>query len=58
MAQAHYRCNACGSVTPRGQLAAGAWGDRCCPACGSPDVERHRSRSERWYAIFFLYKVY
>ncbi|HEU5090020.1 MAG TPA: hypothetical protein VFT99_21340 [Roseiflexaceae bacterium] len=53
-----YRCNACGALSPTSGLARGAWGDPACPACGSPDVERHRSRFARWYAIFFLYKVY
>jgi hypothetical protein len=53
-----YRCNECGQVTPHTSLADGAWGDRCCPACRSPNVTRERARFEHWYAIFFLYKVY
>jgi hypothetical protein len=53
-----YRCNQCAQISPHTSLSRGDWGDRCCPHCGSPDVERARSRFERWYAIFFLYKVY
>lgn len=58
MQEASYRCNGCGQITARSRLGSGDWGDRCCPACNSPDLERFRSRFEHWYAIFFLYKVY
>lgn len=53
-----YACRSCGAVHERVALRRGAWGDMCCPACGVADLERQRSRFERWYAIFFLYKVY
>jgi hypothetical protein len=36
----------------------GAWGDRCCPQCGSADLVRCRSRWQQIYAAFFLFKVY
>jgi Zn finger protein HypA/HybF involved in hydrogenase expression len=57
-APAAYHCNTCGHLASRTQLRSGEWGDLCCPACGSPDLERYRTRFERWYAILFLYKVY
>jgi hypothetical protein len=53
-----YHCRACGAESTGASLVAGAWGDRCCPYCGSPDLERRRSRWEAVYATFFLYKVY
>jgi len=53
-----YQCNSCGHIAPRTTLRQGAWGDLCCPECGGNDLERHRTRFERWYAMFFLYKVY
>jgi hypothetical protein len=53
-----YKCNACGAITPRDALVSGSWGDRCCPTCASPNVERHRTRWEAAYATFFLYKVF
>ena len=55
---ASYRCRGCGAVARGGELSAGAWGDQCCPSCGSPDLERQRARRETLYGIFFLYKVY
>jgi DNA-directed RNA polymerase subunit RPC12/RpoP len=53
-----YQCYSCGAITQRSQLKTGAWGDVCCPACDSPDLSRYRTRFDRWYAIFFLFKVY
>jgi ribosomal protein L37AE/L43A len=58
IARTPYSCRACGARHAADALARGAWGDRCCPACGSPDVERSRSRWSQIYATFFLYKVY
>jgi ribosomal protein L37E len=56
--RAHYHCRACGENLRRAELSRGAWGDLCCSSCGSPDVERVRSRWQQLYATFFLYKVY
>ncbi|MEN9937642.1 MAG: hypothetical protein RLZZ387_4221 [Chloroflexota bacterium] len=53
-----FTCRACGASSPASGLRAGAWGDRCCPACGSADVERRRRSWESVYAAFFLFKVY
>jgi hypothetical protein len=54
----NYACRSCGATHTASALRRGDWGDRCCPACGSPDLERHRSRWAQIYAAFFLYKVY
>jgi hypothetical protein len=53
-----YTCRTCAATHAATALVRGAWGDRCCPACGSADLERRRSRWAQLYATFFLYKVY
>jgi hypothetical protein len=55
---AQYRCQSCGVVSFRGQLAAATWGDPCCPACKSPDLARHRTRGDTLYAMLFTFRVF
>jgi hypothetical protein len=56
--EACYRCEGCGQMSRRSQLAKGAWGDPCCPACGSAHIVRHRTRMQQLQRTFFLFKVY
>lgn len=58
MKESSYRCEGCGQVSQRSRLATGAWGDPCCPACGSAHIVRHRTRSQELFRTFFLFKVY
>jgi hypothetical protein len=53
-----YRCEACEQITLRKDLVCDSWGDPCCPACKSPRIVRHRTKFERLYATYFLFKVY
>jgi len=42
----------------RSQLARSAWGDPCCPACRSPDIQRHRTKGDTLYAMLFTFRVF
>jgi hypothetical protein len=53
-----YRCESCEQISFRKDLAFDSWGDPCCPACKSPAIVRHRTKSEEWYAYIFTFRVY
>jgi hypothetical protein len=55
---AQYRCQSCNQLAFRSQLATNAWGDPCCPACHSPALERHRTKSDTLYAWCFTFRVF
>lgn len=56
--EAQYRCEGCGQLSRRSQIATGAWGDPCCPSCGSAHLARHRTRMQKIFGAYFLFKVY
>ena len=53
-----FRCQSCGQISLRKNLPRNSWGDPTCPACDSLKIERHRTRGESLYSVFFMFKVY
>jgi len=53
-----FRCKSCAQISLRKDLPRNTWGDPSCPACGSLDIERYRTRAASLYGTFFMFKVY